>query len=182
MTEISERYTRLADAFAVKIAAVRDDQWSNPSPCEGWTARDVVGHMVANQGLFEGFIGGELGNIPSVDDDPLGAWNAAHAVVQRDLEDPARATTEFDGFFGRTTFEAVVDRFGSFDLVVHGWDLARATGLDDHIDSEDVERVRRAAEAFGPAMRSPQVFGPEVEAPEGASEQDQLMAFLGRTP
>ena len=88
-----------------------DDQWSNPTPCAEWTARDLVAHVVGTQGLFLGFVGQDVGEIPSVDDDPLGAWNAARAVVQANLDDPERATAEFDGFFGRTNFETAVDRF-----------------------------------------------------------------------
>jgi len=180
MSEISERYARLADAFADKVAAVPDDRWSAPTPCENWTARDLVGHVVAAQGMFLGLVGRSLGDIPSVDDDPLAAWNAARAVVLHDLEDPERARAEFDGFMGRTTFEAAVDRFLAFDLVGHGWDLARAVGLDEQIAPDDLARVRGQAEAFGDALRSPQAFGPEVEAPAGADEQVKLLAFLGR--
>ena len=180
MTEISERYDRLATALADKIAAVPADAWENPSPCEGWTARDVVRHVVSTQGMFLGFIGRELGDIPPVDDDPLAAWNAARAIVLHDLEDPKLASAEFDGFTGRSTFEGGVDRFLSFDLVVHGWDLSRAAGLDERIDPDDVARVRRAAAEFGEAMRGPQAFGPERPAPAGADPQTQLLAFLGR--
>ena len=50
MTEISERYERLGDAFAAKIAAVPADRWSAPSPCRDWTAHDVVSHVVATPG------------------------------------------------------------------------------------------------------------------------------------
>ncbi len=182
MSEISERYQRLGDAFAAEIAAVGDDQWSSPTPCAEWTARDLVGHVVGSQGMFLGFVGQEVGDVPTVDDDPLGAWNGTRAAVQANLDDPARATVEFDGFFGRQTFEAAVDRFLCVDLVVHGWDLARAAGLDEQMDPDDVERVRRAAEAFGEAARSPQVFGPAIEAPEGANDQERLLAFLGRQP
>ena len=159
MTEISDRYGRLASEFAAKVAAVPDDAWENPSPCPEWTARDVVGHVVSTQGMFLGFVGRELGDISSVDDDPLAAWNAARAVVQRDLEDRERATEEFDGLLGRTTFEAAVDRFLSFDLVIHGWDLARAANLDDRIDPDEVApregggRVVRRRDAQPPGVR-----------------------------
>jgi uncharacterized protein (TIGR03086 family) len=182
VTEVSERYQRLSGAMAEKIAAVPADKWSSQTPCPDWTARDLVNHVVSTQGMFLGFVGAELGDIPSVDDDPLGAWRAASSVVQRRLEDPEAAAAEFDGFTGRSTFEAAVNRFLCFDLVVHGWDLARATGQDEHMAPEDVARVREQAEAFGDAMRGPQAFGPEVPAPVGAGDQEELLAFLGRTP
>ena len=46
MSEIADRYRRLSDAFADKIAAVPDDSWERQSPCEEWKARDVVNHVV----------------------------------------------------------------------------------------------------------------------------------------
>jgi len=75
-----------------------------------------------------------------------------------------------------------VNRFLCFDLVVHGWDLARAQGLDDAIAPDDIARVRAHAEAFGDALRSPGAFGPEVAAPSDADDQARLLAFLGRRP
>ena len=182
MSEISERYRRLSGAFAAKVAAVPADAWDKPSPCDGWTTRDLVKHVVGTQGLFLGFIGLELGDIPSVDDDPTGAWDAARAKIQHALDDPELASAEFEGFQGKTTFEASVDKFLCVDQVLHGWDLARAAGLDERIDPEDVARVRAIADSYGDVMRSPQVFGPEVEAPAGADEQAKLLAFVGRNP
>jgi uncharacterized protein (TIGR03086 family) len=172
----------LAGAFADKIAAVPDNAWANPSPCEGWAARDVVNHVIATQGMFLGFVDRELGEIPSADDDPVAAWRAASAVVQAELDDPERAAVEFQGLTGTSTFEAAVNRFLCFDLVVHAWDLSRAAGLDDRMEAADVARVQQQAEEFGDAMRAPQAFGPEVEPPAGADDQQKLLAFLGRTP
>jgi len=182
MSEVSERYRRLSDAFAAKVAAVPDNKWDAPSPCDDWTTRGVVQHVVDTQGLFLGFIGKEPGAIPSVDTDPVGAWNAARAGVQRALDDPATAQTEYDGFFGTTTFEKSVNKFLCVDQVIHGWDLARAAGLDDHIADEDIAYVREQAKTYGDAMRNPMVFGPEVDAPGSASDQDKLLAYLGRRP
>ena len=182
MTDIADRYRRLADTFAGAVAAVPEDQWSSPSPCEGWTARDVVRHVVDTQSMFLGSVGREVGDIPPVDDDPLGAWKAATAVVQADLDDPARATAGYEGFFGPTTFEATVERFGCFDLLVHRWDLARAAGLDDRLDPDEVHRVLVDARLLGDALRGNGICGPEVAPAPGADEQDQLLAFLGRQP
>src|SRR5881394_3747770 len=121
MSEVAERYRRLSTAFAEKVAAVPKDRWSNQSPCAEWKARDVVRHVVDTQGIFLGFVDKKMDDIPSVDDDPVAAWNAARAAVQANLDDPAAAKLEFDGFWGRSTFEAGVDRFLCTDLVVHGW-------------------------------------------------------------
>ena len=182
MSETADRYRRLSDAFAAKVAAVPDDRWDSQTPCEEWTARDLVGHVVSTQGMFLGFIGKDLGDLSSTDDDPLGAWNAARARIQANLDDPEHAKAEFQGLSGRSTFEAAVDKFLCSDLVVHGWDLSRAAGLDDRMEGEDVQRVRRYMESMGDALRGPRAFGPELEAPPGADEQGRLLAFLGRRP
>jgi uncharacterized protein (TIGR03086 family) len=182
MSAVADRYGRLAEAFATKIAAVAPDRWSSQSPCAEWTARDVVGHVVETHGMFLGFVGQELGSIPSVADDPAGAFAGARAAVQANLDDPARATAEYDGFSGRTTFETAIDGFICLDLVVHGWDLARATGLDERIDPEEVRRARDRAAEFGDLLRSPGVCGPEVEVAPDADDQTKLLAFLGRHP
>ncbi len=180
MTEISQRYRRLSDQFAARIAAVPPDRWASPSPCEGWSALDIVRHVVQSQDRFLGVVGRTLGPIPDVTEDPAGAWDAVRAVVQADLDDPARASAEYVGYSGRSTFERVIDGFASFDLVIHGWDLARATGQDDRIDPDDLTWAIERSKQFGDAMRGPKAFGPELEPPAGADDQIRLLAFLGR--
>ena len=182
MSEISENYSRLADAFAEKVAAVPADRWESPSPCEEWTARDVVRHMVDVHDMFLGFIGQKLDRTTSVDHDPAGAFAAARKAVQANLEDPMQATTEYEGLSGKTTFEKGVGQFVCFDLVVHAWDLARATGIDEHLDPDGVRTILDAAPQFGPMLRTPGICGPEVEVPPDADEQTKMLAFLGRRP
>jgi TIGR03086 family protein len=187
--EILGRYRARADAFERKVAAVRPDRWSDPSPCEGWTARDVVGHIVDMHGVMLWPVGRELGPAPSLDDDPLAAFTAARADVEALLEDAELAATEHDSPGGRVTVEQHVDQVVSADLVLHGWDLARATGQDDTIDPEEVERFWPTVQQMPPEMRVPGafgpgvvVFGPEVPVPEDAPLQDRLLGLLGRDP
>lgn len=181
---IADRYRRRAAAFAATIAEVPPDAWANPSPCDGWTARDVVGHVVGNEGIFAGLIGRELEPGPSIDDDPLGAFLAASGQTQAWLDDPEVAGIEFDGMLGRRSYESGVDQFSSFDLVVHRWDLGRAAGLDVQLDGADVQGMLAMAEDITPEveamLRSPGVFGPALEAPEGATDQARALAFVGR--
>lgn len=180
MDDIAQRYRRLADDFVATVAAVPDGRWDSPSPCEDWTARDVVTHVVETQGMFLGLVGREPGDLPAVDDDPVAAVRAATRRTQADLDDPHRAAEQFDGYFGRTTYAKAVDRFLSFDLVIHRWDLARAAGLDDRLDPADVARLRETAQGFGDALRESGACGPALEPPPHADEQTRLLAFLGR--
>jgi uncharacterized protein (TIGR03086 family) len=179
-TAIARRYARLADAFAAAVAAVPADAWENPAPCEGWTAREVVRHVVDSHDLFLGKVGRPLPGGPSVDDDPAGAFAAARGAVRADLDDPERAAATYDGFFGTISFEDAIDQFLSGDLLVHRWDLGTAAGLDVRLDPPDMRAWRQAAGLFLDAMRGPGAFGPELTPPEGADEQTAFLAFLGR--
>jgi uncharacterized protein (TIGR03086 family) len=180
MTEISDRYRALSAAMADRIAAVPADGWDAQTPCEDWKARDLVRHLVDSSAMFLGFIGQDPPAAPSVDDDPLAAYTAARDAVQEVLDDPSRAQQEYDGMFGTTTFEQSADRFLSADLVIHGWDLARATGQDDTMPPHEVERVHRELEPMDDKMRGPGAFGPKIEPPAGADDQTKLLCFLGR--
>ncbi|GAA4357886.1 TIGR03086 family metal-binding protein [Angustibacter luteus] len=180
MTQILDRYRRNADAFADTIRAVPPDRWDSPSPCPDWDARGVVAHVVSTLSMFEELVGREQRPGPSVDDDPLGAFEAVRTQVEEELADPALADVEFDGFFGRSSFAKAVDTFLSGDLVTHRWDLAKATGGDLTIPQDEIERAWQDVEGFGDALRSPGAFGPEVEVPDDADEQTKLLAFLGR--
>jgi uncharacterized protein (TIGR03086 family) len=177
---VADRYRRLAEAMTDRIAAVPEDAWSRPSPCEGWTARDLVQHLLDVHARFEQLVGRELADHPPVEDDPLGAWTAVRDQVQGDLDDPDRAAEEYQGRFGTSTFGASVDGFVCFDLVVHGWDLARATGQDDTIDPDEVVRIQGFADSMGDMMVANGVTTAPVEPAPDASAQDRLLNMLGR--
>jgi len=192
VSAIAGRYRRRADAFEAKVAAVRGEQWSNQSPCVAWNARDVVDHIVSMHGYM---LPADLrrGPAPSVQDDPLGAFQAVRAEVESVLDDPDLAGSECATPAGRMTVARQIDEVVSDDLVLHGWDLARATGQNDTMDPEDVARLWRITNAipaelmqqyrtpgaFGPGV---EVYGPEVEVPEDAPLQDRLLGLIGRDP
>jgi uncharacterized protein (TIGR03086 family) len=180
MSAISERFRDLAAKFTARVDAVPDDRWDSQSPCADWTTKDVVGHMVGNCSMFLGLIDREAPPGPSVDDDPRGAWANGRDAIQGALDDPAIATTAYEGRMGKGTFEDGVARFGFMDLVVHSWDLARASGGDEKLDPSDVHDMFEMATPMDEMLRTPGVCGPKVEAPAGADEQTQFLAFLGR--
>jgi len=180
MSDIADRYRRLSGQFAGKVAQVSPERWNASSPCEGWTARDVVAHMVEVHGIFLGLVGRPFARTVSVDSDPAGALREAMTQVQADLDDPARASEMFDGYFGPMSFEGAIDRFVCFDFAIHGWDLARATGLDETIDPTEIVRLIAGAEAFGDALHQSGVCGPAIDVASDADDQTKLLALLGR--
>ncbi|MFD4293755.1 TIGR03086 family metal-binding protein [Rhodococcus sp. NPDC058505] len=182
MTDTAETYRRLADRFTDTVTRIPADRWDSPSPCEGWTARDVVGHVIETQSFPLTPAGLSLPSGPDVAADPVAAWATARDAVLEILEDPERAGREYDSRLGRTTVAATFGAFMAFDLVIHRWDLARATGLDETIPAEDLAIASGLAERMGDAIRSPGVCGPAVEVPAGADEQSRVLGILGRRP
>lgn len=176
----ADHYRDLAAKFTATVDAVPTDRWSSPSPCSDWTARDVVAHVVGSQREIVTNVGLELPPGPSPEADPAGAWAATRDAMQEILDDPARGNLEYDGYFGRTSLAATIDTFFTFDLVVHGWDLARATGLDETIADSDLDFVETAAAGMGEAIRSEGVCGPAIDVPEDADRTTRVLAYLGR--
>ena len=152
MSEASERFATVAAGFSRVVAAVPPEAWGRPAPCEGWTARDVVRHLVEwlpGPGFLLGTFDVDTAPIPSVDDDPAGAWEVVRAAIQRALDDPEVAQLERDcGPPGRMTFEAAVAMTCTPDVLIHTWDLARATGVDERLDADEVERNLAGVESL----------------------------------
>jgi uncharacterized protein (TIGR03086 family) len=180
MADIAARYDRLSAAFVTTVAGVPDDSWDAPTPCRDWTVLDLVDHMVANHRQFLGFVDRELDPAPPTEHDAVAALSIARDQVLADLRDPARADETYDGVFGERTFAWAVDSFLSFDLAVHRWDLARATGQDDAIPPDQLDRLLADAQSWGDMARAPGVFGPPVEVSSDADPQTRLLAYLGR--
>ena len=98
---------------------------------------------------------------------------------------PSRAASRTAARPGGCRFEAAVDMTCTPDVLIHTWDLARATGLDERLDADEVHRQVVGIESLpaevDEAMRGSGHFGPRVEVPPDADEQSRLLAFMGRT-
>jgi len=172
----ADRFTQVVDAVDVS-----GDDWDAPSPCDGWSARDVVGHVLQTQRDFLGTQGLEVGPQPDLAD-PAAAWRAQRAQVTSVLEADGVAAREYDGYFGRTTIAATVADFYGWDLVVHGSDVARATGQEWSVSDAEAADLHATADGWGAALHSEGVCADAVEVGDDASVTDRLLARLGRDP
>jgi len=182
MTETADRYRALAARLTEIVEAVPSDRWEDQSPCSDWTALQVLGHLVESQADFLERL--DIHGGLHLGDDPRRSWPVLRDTVQGLLDDPAKASMEYESAFGPATFEQTMGQFFCLDLLVHGWDIARATGLEDHEDmpSEEVERNLVFLRGLGDNVRGSGVFGPKVAVPDGAGPQAHFLAFTGRRP
>ena len=176
-TAIADRYRRLAARFSLLVEAVPSDRWDALSPCEGWTARDVVDHVVSTQADLLRRM-----SFPTPSDFDDASWPAVRGSVQAALDDPERAGHGYAGYFGPTTFGATVDTFYSSDLVVHTWDLARATAMSAYlpIDPTEMALIESGYGPLGDNVRMPGILGPALDVGPEADAQTAFLAFLGR--
>jgi uncharacterized protein (TIGR03086 family) len=183
MADIADRYRTVAADFTARAEAVPADAWDRPSPCAGWTARDVVQHLADSARNFLGRVGIELpADMPTAKDDPLGTWRATRDAVQAALDDAEVASREYDSPMGTSSLEKGIGFFGIGDVLVHTWDLCRATGQDVTLNPDEVHRLFSAMEPMDAMMRQGTAFGPKVTVPDDADEQTKLIAFTGRQP
>lgn len=184
LADWAERYRLVAGHFSRVVEATPAPAWENPAPCEGWTARDVVRHLVEwVPGLLSHGAGVEFAAGPSVDRDPAAAWRALSDALQATLDDPGNASRPFSHpQAGDHTLPAAIDMFVTGDVLVHTWDLARATGGDEQLDPTEVHRMLVGMEPMDEILRASGHYGPRVAVPEDADELTRLIAFTGRRP
>jgi uncharacterized protein (TIGR03086 family) len=187
MSALPEQFRRASDHFGALVEEIREDQWSNPTPCSEWDVRHLVRHLVYENlwapPLFQGqtiekvgdrFEGNILGT------DPKAAWEEARKGAVSVIEE--------DGALQRTVHLSWGDEKGEeyvtqllLDHVVHGWDLARGIGADDTMDPELVEQLYAQWKAREEMVREAGVFGDQQAIPDDADTQTKLLALFGRS-
>jgi uncharacterized protein (TIGR03086 family) len=181
MSEDVNRYHRIADAFTARVEATPDEKWSAAAPCEGWTARDVVAHVVNGHRRFIAALSG--GEPSPLEDgaDPKMAWRDVSEAVLETAQDPEKLAKTIPTPMGITMpFEQIVGRMLTTEVLVHTWDLARAVGGDEHLDQEAVRGSYEGVKPLDEMLRRPGAFGPKVQPPADADLQTEFLAFLGR--
>lgn len=178
----SQTHRRVAGTFTDRVRGTAD--WDAPAPPEGWTARDVVGHLVTwFPSFLEGGAGIRLAAGPDVDTDPVAAWQVHSDAVQQLLDDPGTAGRMLSNpHTGDVPLDVAVDMFYTADVFLHTWDLARATGQDETLDTDRCAQMLAGMEPMDGVLRGSGQYGPRVDVPDDADVQTRLLAFIGRDP
>jgi uncharacterized protein (TIGR03086 family) len=155
MSDAADRYRNVAEGFSRRAKAVPAEAWDNPAPCDGWVARDVVRHLVEWVPPF--LAGGADITLPtglSVDTNPAQAWIVMSDGIQAILDDPPQANSEFSHpRAGQHRLDDAIMMFVLGDVLVHTWDLAHATGLDETLDTAEVARMLDGLQGIDEMLR-----------------------------
>jgi uncharacterized protein (TIGR03086 family) len=179
----ADRVGFLVHAVAADAAS---DAWDRPTPCQDWSVRDLVNHLVAEHlwcpPLLAGSTLAEVGDEFDGDvlgDAPAAAWDDAIVASLRSWA-MAREDQVVDLSFGPTPASEYAEQM-LVDLVVHGWDLARGAGLDDTVDDALAEHVLAYLEPMAAGWAAAGAFAPPVPTSR-TDPAGRLVALTGRDP
>lgn len=184
---VPDLHRRACDEFGKRVDTVADDQWHLPTPCSDWDVRTLVNHIVAESlwtpPLMEGRTIKEVGDRfdgDVVGGDPRKAFHdAATPAIEAIRSDGAMSRTVHLSFGDTPAREYAMQLFA--DYLIHGWDLARATGGEERLDPELVAACSEWFESMEDAYRTGGAIGPRPDVPADADPQTELLAKFGRT-
>lgn len=176
------------DRMTTLLASVRDDQFDAATPCPDTRVGALIDHVA---GLTKGFTAVARKTVSGTErpakPDAANLEAGWRDRVARDLESLAAAWREPDAWEGMTSAAGVplpgdVAGLVALDeLVVHGWDIAVATGQPYAPSVEEVEAAMSFVTTFD-APRDGNLFGPVVPVPDDAPALDRLLGLTGRDP
>ncbi len=179
-------HQRSVRAWLDRVEAVPADRWVAPTPCSEWNVRELVNHVVGEDlwtvplltGVTLDEVGDRFGGDLLGEDPPAAAIAAGRGAVDASARAvPAGGTVMLS--YGEESIDNYVGQLAA-DHLIHGWDLAVATGQDGTLDSELVAEVG----AWFADWEGPYRVGGVVAERTGRSDDpaEDLLAGFGRDP
>jgi len=175
--------------FGRLVDGTRPEQLGDETPCTEFTVRDLVNHLVGGATMFA--IAFEQGSVPDdelaaimgdmVGDDPSAAYATASARVQAAYHAPGALDGMVTMPFGEMPREAALG-IAVFDVAVHAWDLAQATGQELTLSEDLAEEILALGRAMGLDPFRGVMFAEEIIIVETAPAWDRVAAYSGRQP
>ena len=160
------------------IGGVQSSQLGDSTPCSEWNVQALMDHIVGGTGMIWGSLAGAAPETPQ-GSSPVAAFEAGTAKVL----DAARVPGALEKSVQSPAGEMPAGQFLSIffmDTLVHGWDLAKATGQSTDMPADLAETCYAMFGPMADEWRKTGVFGPRVEVAEDASTQVKLLGALGR--
>lgn len=182
-----EHFHGVVAALHPVIHGVPDGALGRPTPCADYDVRGLVGHLLGTSEALRRFGAGE----PPDRDDPWGTsgvevtegWRSELGRRLDGLADAWARTEAWEGdaMDGAVSREAL-GQMAYAELLLHGWDLAVATGQGVSLDRAHIEVAQEVLDEIGELGRSQGAFGPEVTVPDDAHPFDRVLGAAGRDP
>lgn len=178
----------LAMAEAQARLAHADGRWNDPTPCEGWTVRDLANHLVNGSKMSTTLLQGGTTEeavahfTADIGDDPSAAFAAASTNEHRAF---AAASLETIVNHPRMPMPAAMMlNFRVSDYLLHAWDLARALGTDETLNAEVAQGVWDSLQPMAAMLPTTGAFGTGASGTmtDDAPLQSRLLDLTGRRP
>jgi uncharacterized protein (TIGR03086 family) len=175
------------DFFTEAVDRVPADGWASPSPCTGWSAVDVLGHVGFATEFGTKLLRGEPVDFAGAPDPPRSAvtgdpsaWWAGMVAPAKEAVRNADLATVVDSPMGPRSIGQGLS-FPAVDLFVHGWDLSQSVGADVGIPEQAMDFAHHVIDAIPEQhVRSPKVFAAAIDVSPEASPQVRFLAWAGR--
>jgi uncharacterized protein (TIGR03086 family) len=183
---LPELHERALASTRTYVAGVKPDQWKDATPCTDFDVRTLVNHIVSGNFWVEPLVGGK--SIADVGDaydgdvlghDPIATYDRSARGAAAAFNAPGAMEASVAVSYGPVPGEIYAGhRF--IDVLIHGWDLAKATGQDATLDAELVDACLQVVEPQKDLLAGSGAFATDVAAPPGSDPQTRLLAMLGR--
>lgn len=184
MSQNLRNYTKALYGFDAVVQRVPADRWDAPSPCEGWSARDVLVHQV---GVIDAVAQmARTGAVAWPDsagpgDDPVGLWNACRDRFFDSVDRPDTINRVGSYWFGESPFDEVL-AFAQWDPLVHAWDVAQAVGIEPCCSEEVAVASLATIASMAETLRGMGLMGAAVEVNPDADAMTTFLGLTGRDP
>jgi uncharacterized protein (TIGR03086 family) len=174
--DLLDLYRRASDWTLSKVRGA-SGRMDSDTPCDSWDVRTLLNHMLDTQRYFIGAARGQDQAPPSptppdiVGSDPLATFEAGRLDLLRAFSEP--------GVLEKT---GPVLGIAFADQLLHGWDLAKATGQDATMPDGLADSAYEMIHGRFTEEQRQGVFKPAIAVPANAPSQDKLLAYTGRNP
>ena len=173
--DLLDLYRQVSTWTAQKVGGATD--LDAATPCEEWTVRDLLNHMLDTQRYFLGAARGESASPPGP--------NPPDVLTANPRKDFEQIQSQVAEAFAK---EGVIDKTGPAlgiafaDQLLHSWDVARASGQDDTMPDGLPEAAYGMIHGQFTEEQRKGVFKPEIPVGDDATPQQRLLAYTGRNP